>query len=60
MTTFWQVVGAWFIGGGAMGSEARPAFVPSEICRYFYAVGDRLIRQVLSLIQQVRRVSVSM
>jgi hypothetical protein len=46
----WQIVGAWFIGGGAMSSEARPAFVPSEICRFFHATGDTLLHQVNSRI----------
>ncbi|KAH9544148.1 hypothetical protein CY35_13G103000 [Sphagnum magellanicum] len=44
-----EIVGAWFIGGGAMSSEARPAFVPSEICRFFHATGDTLLHQVATL-----------
>lgn len=45
---YWQLVGTWFPGGGAMGSEGRPAFVPSEICRFFNTTGERLLQQVLS------------
>ena len=42
-----QLVGTWFPGGGAMGSEGRPAFVPSEICRFFNTTGERLLQQVI-------------
>jgi hypothetical protein len=42
-------VGTWFPGGGAMGSEGRPAFVPSEICRFFNTTGERLLQQVFLL-----------
>ncbi|CAM6051231.1 unnamed protein product [Sphagnum compactum] len=44
-----EIVGAWFIGGGAMSSEARPAFVPSEICRFFHATGDTLLHQYVDV-----------
>jgi hypothetical protein len=29
-----------------MGYEARPAFVPSEICRFFHSTAERLLQQV--------------
>lgn len=41
-----QTLGTWFPGGGAMGSDGRPAFVPSEICRFFHTTGERLLQQV--------------
>lgn len=44
-----QLVGTWFPGGGAMGSEGRPAFVPSEICRFLNNTGERLLQQVFPL-----------
>lgn len=40
------MVGASFVGGGAMGFEARPAFVPSEICRLFYSSGEKFLHEV--------------
>jgi hypothetical protein len=38
-----ELVGTWFPGGGAMGFEGRPAFVPSEICRFLNSTGERLL-----------------
>ncbi|KAG6557704.1 hypothetical protein Mapa_000469 [Marchantia paleacea] len=50
-----EVVGASFVGGGAMGYEARPAFVPSEICRLFYSSGEKFLHEYIDT--QARKVS---
>ncbi|KAG0580912.1 hypothetical protein KC19_4G210000 [Ceratodon purpureus] len=51
-----ELVGTWFPGGGAMGSDGRPAFVPSEICRFFSTTGERLLQQYVDI--QARKLSV--
>lgn len=51
-----ELVGTWFPGGGAMGSEGRPAFVPSEICRFLNTTGEKLLQQYVDV--QARNCSV--
>ncbi|XP_024390058.1 vacuolar protein sorting-associated protein 51 homolog [Physcomitrium patens] len=50
-----ETLGTWFPGGGAMGSDGRPAFVPSEICRFFHTTGERLLQQYVDI--QARKLS---
>lgn len=38
-----------FTGGGARGSEDRPPFVPTEVCRLFRATGERLLQHYISM-----------
>lgn len=52
-----EEVACSFTGGGsARGSEDRPAFVPSEICRLFRATGERLLHQYISM--QAQKLSI--
>ncbi|CAM6105319.1 unnamed protein product [Calypogeia fissa] len=51
-----ELIGVSFVGGGAMGFEARPAFVPSEICRVFHASGEKLLHEYIDT--QSRKCSV--
>ncbi|CAM6014084.1 unnamed protein product [Sphagnum balticum] len=51
-----EVVGTCFVGGGVMGYEARPAFVPSEICRFFHSTAERLLQQYVDV--QAQKLSV--
>ncbi|KAL2622175.1 hypothetical protein R1flu_002380 [Riccia fluitans] len=51
-----EVIGASFVGGGAMGFEARPAFVPSEVCRIFFASGEKFLHEYIDT--QARKVSI--